>query len=542
MHKYRALKSKVLEHRKKSILIILVIVVVGYYGYKSLFGTTGETSYVLSNVERGTVVSSISGSGQISSSNQVDLRAKASGDVLRIYAQAGKSVVAGELIAEIDSRDARLTYESAQVSFDKLTKPADVEDVQSAESALNRSYNDGWNAVSNVFIAYPDVMKKMDDLFYTSNGYLIDSSGHNNTIRAYIMKAGANYDLAKIQYETVLKEYNSLTRNSATSSINLLIEDTHQMVKKNIEAMKDTQNAISYIMDANSDTSTSANTASSNVNTMLSSLNSQLSSILVAQGSILINTTTLNNLKKGADSYDVRSQAISLEQKRNAYSDYFIRAPFDGIVGRMNIKVGDAASGGTVIATMITKSQRADVSLNEVDAAKVKIGNKVTLTFDAIDGLVMTGKISEIDLVGTVTQGVVTYNAKITLDAEDARILPGMSVSALIVTDERLDTLFVPASEVKSDKKGSYVQIFNPPLVVSRGAPTPSKIVPQRVYIEMGLSSSDSVEILSGIKEGDQLIIRTVAPSATKAAAAPSIFGGATRTTNSGGAARIPAR
>ncbi|MFZ2049059.1 MAG: efflux RND transporter periplasmic adaptor subunit [Minisyncoccia bacterium] len=540
--KYQTIKSKIINNKLKSGLVMLLVVIVGYYGYKNIFSSAGEPSYVVNRVERGTVVSSISGSGQVSSSNQIDLKAKASGDILRTYAQAGKSIRAGELIAEIDSRDARLTYESAQVAFDKLTKPADIADVQSAQSALNRSYNDGWNAISNVFIAYPDMMKKMDDLFYTTNGYLFDSSSHSDTIRAYIMKAGANYDAAKLQYETVLKEYNSLTRTSAPSSIDLLIEDTHQMVKKNIEAMKDTQNAISYIVDINSDTSTTANTAATNVNNWLSSLNSQLSSILVAQGSILTNTTALNNLIKGADSYDVRSQAISLEQKRNAYSDYFIRAPFDGVVGRMNVKVGDSASGGTVIATMISKSQMADISLNEVDAAKVKIGNKATLTFDAIDGLTMTGTISELDLVGTINQGVVTYNAKVAFDTEDSRILAGMSVSASIITDVKNDTLFVPASAVKSDTKGSYVQIFNPPLVASSTAPVPSKIVPEKLYIETGLLSDNAVEIISGLNEGDQVVVRTVSATTATPAAAPSLFGGGARTTTTNGANRATSR
>ena len=102
---------------------------------------------------------------------------------------------------------------------------------------------------------------------------------------------------------------------------------------------------------------------------------------------------------------------------------------------------------------LITKQKIAEISLNEVDAAKVKVGQKVTLTFDAIDGLSITGEVSEIDALGTVSQGVVTYGVKIAFDTQDERVKSGMSVSAAIITDVKQNVLLVPNAAVKSNER-----------------------------------------------------------------------------------------
>jgi len=246
---------------------------------------------------------------------------------------------------------------------------------------------------------------------------------------------------------------------------------------------------------------------------------------------------SLLKLQSGADPLDVESSQLSLDQKRSAFQDYFISAPFAGLVGKVSVKLGDSVSSGTTIATLITTSNVADISLNEVDAAKVKVGDKTTLTFDAIDGLSISGTVSEIDLVGTVTQGVVTYNTKISLDTNDARIRPGMSVSASIITDIKQDAVYVPSSAVKSDAQGSYVLMFDVPLVSSGNAGTPSSIAPHEVSVEVGLTNDTSTEILSGLKENDQVVTRTVLPSTTTTTAAPSLLGGGS-TRGAGGATR----
>jgi multidrug efflux pump subunit AcrA (membrane-fusion protein) len=178
-------------------------------------------------------------------------------------------------------------------------------------------------------------------------------------------------------------------------------------------------------------------------------------------------------------------------------------------------------------------NQMAEISLNEVDVAKVAIGQKVTLTFDAIEGLSLTGVVSEIDTIGTVTQGVVTYNVKIAFDTQDERVKGGMSVNASIITNVKADTLVVPNSAVKTQGTGHYVEIFDPPIATTSGNQgTVSKVAPHKVQVEIGLANDTSTEITSGLKEGEQVVTKTTTTTAVKTAA-PSLIGG-------GSSRRIP--
>ena len=107
-----------IAHKITSTVVILVIVVGSYWGYQKLTSTTGETRYVVSTVQKGTIIASITGSGQVSTSNQVDLKPKASGDVIYVGVSSGQTVSAGTLIAQLDARDAQKTVRDAEVNLE----------------------------------------------------------------------------------------------------------------------------------------------------------------------------------------------------------------------------------------------------------------------------------------------------------------------------------------------------------------------------------------------------------------------------------------
>lgn len=514
--------NKILERRILSGIIALALIGVVYFSYTKIFGNAGAVRYATAQVQNGTLIVSVSGSGQVSAQSQVDVQGKASGDITHIYVKSGQVIKAGTLIAGLDSRNAGISLESAQVTYEKLIKPADIDDVKSAEDNIVKSYNDGWNAVSSVFADYPSVVAGLNNLFYEPGGYLRDTSSiqRSSTDELNINRAGVSFDQAKNRYEVVLGEYNALSRLSATTSIKLLIDDTNNMLRMMAEALKNTQAAISYMIDSELDTSTAASTAKSNVNSWLSLINSHLSSTLSAQSGIISNETVLKNLIKGPDALDLRSGQLSLLQSQYSYQDYFIRAPFDGIVARVPAKVGDSASGA-IIATIISDKKIAEVSLNEVDVTKVKAGQKATLTFDAVPDLTITGEVAEVDAVGTVSQGVVTYTVKIAFDTQDERVKSSMSVSAAIITEAKPNVLLVPNSAVKSQNGASYVEVpdkSDAPVAIANARDAVfSKSIRQQ-SVEIGTANDDFTEILNGLKEGDLIVTRTIQSTAAQPA------------------------
>jgi HlyD family secretion protein len=318
-------------------------------------------------------------------------------------------------------------------------------------------------------------------------------------------------------------------------------------------ALKQAKDTIAYVQNQTAVPGQSfVLAASTDVNSWTNLINSHLNSLLSDSDSIASATRNLNSsqasldqLQAGADPLDIESAQLNLQEAEQTYSNYTFVAPSDGVIGKLNIKVGDNVSSGEVVASLVTPKQEADISLNEVDAAKVKVGDKAVLTFDAVDGLTLTGTLSELDLIGTVSQGVVQYGAKITFDVNDPRVLPGMSVNAEIITDVKTDVLYVPSSAIKTNAQGSsYVQVFNPPISsASTNSPqgVTSVVAPQNQTVVVGSSNDTSTEIVSGLTEGQQIVTRVINPSTTTSSGsqAPSIFGATGANRGIGGAVRV---
>jgi HlyD family secretion protein len=358
-------------------------------------------------------------------------------------------------------------------------------------------------------------------------------------------KASASYKKAAADYNKNFNDYLAVSRSSDNGAISSLIDETVITLNEVSGAIKDDSTLISHLYDVvpstQGETVSDANLTSLNANAaaiktylasataVKNSIQSYEQTVSNADRSISEKTISLAKLKEGPDELYLRAQNITIGQRESALSDakdklndYSIRAPFDGVIAAMNVSQGDSiasiSSYGT-IATIITKNRVAEISLNEVDAAKVKTGQKATLIFDAIDGLTITGEVSEIDTIGTVSQNVVTYGAKIVFDTEDDRVKPGMSVTASVITDVKQDLLLVPSAAVKSSGGTYYVETLDAKSLSGQNVTSSSGVIsataPIQKTVETGSSDDSMVEITSGISEGDLVVIKTVVQTAT---------------------------
>jgi HlyD family secretion protein len=588
MQYFQKIKSYILLHKFVSTIVVLTVLYGGYYEYKKLTDTSGETRYVTAQVKKGTIITSITGSGQVSASNQVDVKPKVSGDVVYVNVVSGQTVKAGAVLATLDSRDAQkavrdaeVNLESAKLSLEKLQKPADELSVTQSENTLARAkeskenatndlanaYENGFNTVSNAFLDLPAIMTSLQNMLYSSS-LEMGASGQNNIdyytsyaaiaeqdkTKADSFKADVDekYNAARVSYDKNFQDFKTTNRSSDTEKIETLVIETYETTKNVAEAVKSANNLIQYYKDKltekNLPTKTLADTHLASLGTYTGKTNTHLINLLGVTNTITDdkntitnatrtideNTKSLTKLESGADVLDVKSSELSVKQRENALldakeklADYSIRAPFGGTIAKMNVKKGDSLTSGTAVATLVTAQKIAELSLNEVDVAKVKVGQKATLTFDAIEGLSIAGAVSDIDTIGTVSQGVVTYTVKIGFDTQDDRVKPGMSVSAAIITDIKQDVLTVPSSAVKTQGNANYVEMFDTPLPQTAGTQgSLSAVPPRQQNVAVGLSSDTDTEIVSGLKEGDEVVSRTITAKTTTTATAPSLFGG----------------
>jgi len=563
------------KHKIITIILALIIISGAYFVYQKISNNKDIIRYVTAAVERGTLIVSVSGSGQVSASDQVDVKPKVSGEVVYVRVTNGQEVKKGELLVQIDNseamekvEDAELNLETTRVQLEKLLEPPDELGVLQAENALNKAksqkrdtednikegYEDAFNAVTDVFFDLPTIKAGLNAILYSyeiadseqafgnywNMSALINSINVNdkNDLEKFIDKAKSAYDEASAKYSENFINYKNTSRYADKQIIEGLLEETLETFRLISEAIRNEINMLDFWVDSRSkrnervfsivsDYQSSLKSYNSKTNSYLSSLlqvqrsfeyNRQ--SLLDAEYSIKEKELALEKLMEGIDELDLKTKRIDVQRKeqdldsaREDLSNCYIRAPFDGIVANVNVKKGESVSSN-IVATLITKQEIAEISLNEIDVAKVKTGQKATITFDAVEDLTITGEVVEVDTVGTTTQGVVTYNIKIAFDTEDKRIKPGMSLSAAIITDAKQNVLIVPNSAVKQQGSALYVKVVDENFKldintanVSGGIIPVSNLDDQQ--IEVGISNDTITEVLDGIKEGDLVIVQT---------------------------------
>jgi HlyD family secretion protein len=551
-----------------AIAVAIVIIGAGYYGFGHVFAKTSSTSYVLGTAERGTLISTVSASGQVSASDQVDLKPDASGKITSVNVTEGQQVKEGDIIAQIDPtdaaqavRDAQLSLESAQLSYDKVANPDSTsvlvaqnalssaeQSKEDAASDLQKAYDNGYSGIGSIVQDLNDASNEVESILYdTSHSpYMAENDLRVSAGQGAIddkQEAGMKYDSVKESIQDLTRAYNATTRATADeTAIANFADEAYSASQELADAIKALSTTLDHIKADENTVPAQLSTDETSLASFQTKINGDVTSALSLKSAITDAKQSIQNadasIAEKQSSYndtavpsdiDLKTAELDVSQKREALesaeeklADYTIRAPFDGVVATLDVKKGDTVSSDA-IATLVTKEQIATVSLNEVDVAKIKVGDKATLSFDAVPDLSLTGEIVSIDTLGTVSQGVVSYDVKIGFDTQDSRVLSGMSVSANIITDSKPDVLLVPSSAVKTVGGQSVVQIL--PGASATGAATQSGITssqePQNVPVVIGDSNDTQTEITSGLSEGQAIIVRTVtSTTASKPAAA----------------------
>jgi HlyD family secretion protein len=169
-----------------------------------------------------------------------------------------------------------------------------------------------------------------------------------------------------------------------------------------------------------------------------------------------------------------------------------------------------------------------DISVDELDVSEVKVGQKVTITADAVEGKTYEGVVTNVSLSGTTSNGVTAYPVTVKITETDG-LLPGMNVDAKIVVESVSNVLTIPVSAVsrgnsvlaQSDKSVSYKDGDKITLDDS------SKPVGfKSTSVTLGLSSDDYIEVKSGLKEGDVVAVGTVVQSTSTTTTSGGALGG----------------
>ena len=251
-----------------------------------------------------------------------------------------------------------------------------------------------------------------------------------------------------------------------------------------------------------------------------------------------------------AQEQSIKTQQARIQQERASLSSaqydlsrVRIESPINGIVTRRNIEEGETAvtgtmnNPGTVLLTVADMSViEAEVEVDETDIPNVQMGQTATVTIDAMPGKTFTAKVTEIgnspiQAAGQAASAQATnFMVVLTLDGEIPDVRPGFTCTAEITTATRTNTLAVPIQattvrEVVVDEKGTIVREPVTPGQGRRPAAPVGELKDGQERKELegvfvvtdntvqfepvvtGIAGERYFEVISGLKEGDQVIV-----------------------------------
>jgi len=199
--------------------------------------------------------------------------------------------------------------------------------------------------------------------------------------------------------------------------------------------------------------------------------------------------------------FAVKLAELQYDQAKAELDKATITAPFDGIIANIYITEGQQLSTMNYANPAICLIDPSEIKLtgviDEIDVSKVKLGQEALITLDALPGKEVEGRVTFISPASTIETGVVFYKTTIVLQNPDAELKDGMSANAEIILEQHNDVLLVPNRAIQGSLEKPWVEVLVNGKYESKN-------------ITMGLSDGTNTEVLSGLAEGEEVVLPQV--------------------------------
>ncbi len=401
-------------------------------------------------VRLGSIDAVVSATGAILPEEQASLSFEQPGIVQEVFVAVGDAVAVGEPLARINAhqlelgvRQAELALRAQQLAYERLfvtPSPAQVAAAQAAVDSAKAAYAQTAQPVD------PETLRIAEFEYQ----------------RAY-----NSYEQAKMNYDAVawlLPEERLVSYREALNQATVNVE----VARLRLEQLR-----------AGPDEA----------------------SLQAAQASIDQAQAELNRLFEGPSDLEVARAQVQIDQAQLALNQAVERfrmatlvAPFAGVVAEVNIQPGAVTPVNRPAVVLVDASRlHVEVNVDELDVARLVVGQPVRVTLDALPGAVVEGQVTQIALSATNDRGVVTYAVRIDLAPTDLPLLIGMTATVEIIVQRLDNVLLAPNWAIRIDRKTN--QTF-----LSILAPDSQTV--QEVPVLLGLRGEAESQVVAGVSEG----------------------------------------
>ncbi|WP_448595744.1 efflux RND transporter periplasmic adaptor subunit [Thermoflexus hugenholtzii] len=444
------------------ILVSLILTLaVACAGASTAQSPQGQNTVV--RVRRGTLEVTVSGSGNLQPHTLVNLAFTQSGVVRKVYVGVGDAVKAGQVLAELDTRDLELQLQNARTNLEiarirlaqaqatARARPADLAAAQAALANAQASLEalksgpdprDREIARLNYEVAKNAIWQAQLTRDKTA-GSPLSAPIDVDLTRARVGQAELQAEIARLQYEKLKAGARPEQLEAARAQL----------------------------------------------------AQAQASLARLQPDALTVERTRLQ----------LEQARLQLEQARRRLEQATLVAPFDGTVIAVNIEIGQVVGagvpGGAIVLADLSDLYL-DLTVDEVDVVRLKEGMPVEITLDALPGRSFRGHIDAIAPAATETGGAATYRVRVVLDDRDPVLRAGMSANVEIEVERLENVLLVPNAAVRRDRESGRAFVYR---VVGDRV--------EEVEIRLGAQGETESEVLEGLQEGDRVALSEVQPA-----------------------------
>lgn len=203
----------------------------------------------------------------------------------------------------------------------------------------------------------------------------------------------------------------------------------------------------------------------------------------------------------------VAQMQAALDSAEEDLSNSTIVSPMEGLVLSRDVEVGDAVSSILILGSQATLVMTlGDVSevyvkgkVDEADISKVYLGQRARIVVESLKDKKFEGKVTKISPMGVEKDNVTTFEVKVSIQNPTGELKANMTANAEIIQEEKHDVLQLPESAVVYDKdRHTFVEILAPS----------TKTGKQKQPVTLGISNGVKTELVSGLKEGQQVVLQ----------------------------------
>lgn len=472
-------------------------------------------------VRSGEFVQEVSLSGKVIAAEEADLGFSQGGRISRIAVDVGDTVLAGQILAEIENGDVRAlvlqkqaALEREQATLESLLQGTREEEIAVAHSEVVSAETAYAQSRSALAESVQDAFTTADNAVHNTLDAFIDTP-HTDPQLTFIvtdLQLEIRVERARLAMEPIFVQWRSITETlSAESDLRSVVSQTQVNLTTLTTLLTDANAALNKALPTGTVSQSDLDgykadvaAARSAVNASLISLTSALTAEKSAASVLETKRRNLALKEAGATTHDIAEQRAQvkaaeadLASARAQLAKTLIVAPFSGIVTAVNAEVGESiAAGGNALSMISDESFQIESYVPEINIAALHVGDSATVTLDAYGSeTTFMAAIVSIDPAETVRDGVSTYRTLLKFNEEDSRIRAGMTANVTVSVAKRPDALLIPQGLLESRNGKKYVYVLE------------GDEIREREVSVGGLSSFGDMEILSGLTEGE-LIVR----------------------------------